>query len=59
MTSVEAPGKPAVVRKEAFEVKDGELWLCKDDGQGITSKSFLPGAGGWVTGLRRVEKRLR
>ena len=59
MTLVEAPGKPSGVRKEAFEFKNGELWLCEDTGQQITSKSFLPSAGGWVTGLRRIEKRPR
>ena len=59
MTSVEPPGTPSVVQTDAFEVKDGELWLCQDSGQKITSQSFLPGAGGWLTGLRRVEKRPR
>lgn len=59
MTTVERPGKLAVVLKDAFEVKDGELWLCRDSGQQITSKSFLPGASGWLTGLRRIEKRPR
>lgn len=40
----------------AFEIRNGELWMCRDFGdQPITKTSLWPGSGGWVTGLRRVE----
>lgn len=54
MKKIDAHGTPNITRTEAFEFRNGELWMCHDFGDPITSNSFRAGSGAWVTGLRRI-----
>jgi hypothetical protein len=54
MKKIDEPGAPNITRTEAFEFRNGDLWMCRDFGDPITSDSFRGGSGAWVTGLRRI-----
>jgi len=55
MKKIDGSGTPKVTTTEAFEFRNGQLWMCRDSGAPIASDSLRPGRGGWVTGLTRIE----
>jgi len=55
MTKLGGPGAPDTARVEAFEFRDGGIWMRRDYGDPITAELLNPGKGGRVTGLTRIE----